>query len=320
MLKYLKRPPVAILLTSAILVAGAGFWALADRSDPAPQQPDNGDAGAQSPPSLVEEARLSANAAKPGVKSAGNEAQEPEPETSGKWSQLRDGDFWNLISEHWPRAKAGTPESQLIVHEIMSFCVKYRRRFEGKHLDEVQAEFSRFNDPDLFVLNATVWDRCGKVYELWDQFNGWKEMREAAAYGGQPVAMVWKGGALVSDPETFDEGIRWLESALSSGDPAAVVMMTSVYTQAQVDENLAAAWALAACKLGFDCFFAAQACGEYFIECGIQEHVQDVIVRELGDAGYYAVNQQAERIYDSISSGNVEDLDIADDLGKSSSN
>ena len=216
--------------------------------------------------------------------------------------------------EHWPKAMAGAPESQLIVHEIMSYCVKYRQRFAGRHLDEVQARFSRFNDPDLFILNATVWDRCARIYESWDQFDGWKGMREAAAQGGQPVAMVWKGGRLLSTPETFDEGIHWIESALASGDPSAVVMMTNIYAQAHADDQLGATWALAACKLGFDCYFAAQSCGEFFTACGIREHARDVIIRQLGDPGYYAANEQAERIRDAIASGNIESLDIAADL------
>lgn len=312
-----KRLAVVFLLIIACAAAGLGFWHSEENSDeahPLHQSMEDRDNNRQAL-SLLANGAQKRDPANPDARMAGNRSpelmQEPSP-----FELLRDGDFSDLISEHWPMAKKGAADSQLIVHAIMSYCVKYRKRFEGKHLAEVQGEFASFNDPDLFVLNAQVWGRCEKIYESWDRFHGWKGMLEAAANNRQPVAMVWKGGTLISNPETFDDGIHWLESALASGDPSAVVMMGNVYSLAHVDRSLEAAWALAACKLGFDCVFPAAACGEYFTACGIVEPVRDVIVRELGDAGYYMAQQHAERIYEAIASGNIESLNIATDLRK----
>jgi hypothetical protein len=51
----------------------------------------------------------------PASKNSQNLVQEASP-----WDQLRNGDFWKLMSEHWPNAKKGAADSQLIVHSIMS--------------------------------------------------------------------------------------------------------------------------------------------------------------------------------------------------------
>jgi hypothetical protein len=310
----MKRLP---FLLAFLLAVGLGYLVLGQMSgysDPrAPPEPGN--TAEQAPGLGANGSDVSWNNEKPTTPLAPDRLPIGGRKAS-VWDQLRDGDFWNLMSEHWPRANDGVPDSQLIVHSIMSSCVKYRKRFEGKHLAEVQAEFSSFDDPNLFILNAQVWDRCGKLYESWARFDGWKGMREAAAYNGQPVAMVWKGGTLVSNPETFREGIRWLESAIASGDGSAVAMMSEVYSRAYVDRNLEAAWVLAACKLGVNCSLPAESCGEFFTACGIQEPIRDAIVRELGDGGYYIADQQSARIYEAIASGNVESLNIAADLRK----
>lgn len=222
------------------------------------------------------------------------------------------------MSIHWPRARSGDADSQLIVYSVMSSCRVYRRRFEGKTIVEVRAEFSRSRDPALVLLNENVWEECGQIYASWDRFDGWQEMLDAAADNGQPLAMIRKGEALISDADTFDEGVSLLNSAIQDEELLALAFMTDVYIGAGIDKNVAYGWLLAACELGLDCspdgIFMSSMCNPFSEACSPHESVTGMSLRELGDGGLYVANQEAERIYRAIASGRLEDLDLAAEL------
>jgi hypothetical protein len=227
------------------------------------------------------------------------------------WMLLRDGDSWELLAEHWPKANKGAADSQYIVHTIMNMCALYRERFKGKHLADVQAAFAHVDDQQLFLLNERIWDRCGKIYSSWDQYPGWQAMLESAANNGQPIAMVSVGGSLTSNPETFEEGIRMIESALLTKNASAVASMSAIYARNYAERTSTEAWVLAACKMGLDCSVPIKGC-EY-VACG-RESVQETLILELGDGGFYIAQQKAEEIYAAIESGRIQDLDIVSDL------
>lgn len=315
------HPTALVVLSIAALALGSFFWfsgAISERSIPARNatewreieletRPLPVDTSAESDQALLREATRD-----PLVR-----AQSPVRDLP-VWKLLRDGNAWQLMSEHWPKAKRGVADSQYIVHSTMQSCVGYHKRFEGKHLSEVQAEFSSHDDPKLFRLNAKIWKRCGRIYELWDRFEGWRAMLGAAASNGQPVAMVLKGGDLASDAETFEKGVRLIKTALLTRDAFAVASMSGVltrsniYGRSDVDRTTRDAWVLAACKLGLDCSVPVEGCE--IVPCGIRESAREVLTRELGDGDYYIVNQKAERIYEAIASGDIDSLDIAADL------
>lgn len=234
------------------------------------------------------------------------------------WDQLQSDSYWNLIAEHWAKAGEGNADSMLIVHTIMYTCRIYRKRFNGKHLAEVQESFSANNDPELYALNEAIWQHCGPIYENWDQYNGWREMLEGAANNGQPYAMVMRGQALLSDAATFHEAVALLNSALYSADVGAIAQMTNIYRSAGVDADLSYGWLVAACELGLDCSpegaFMANTCGPFSKTCGIHESVQDFLIREIGGHGYEMAEQRAAVIVNAIVTERVDDLKIELDL------
>jgi hypothetical protein len=227
------------------------------------------------------------------------------------WKLVRDGNSWELMTEHWPKANEGAADSQYIVHTIMNACALYRERFEGKHLTEVQAEYAHLDDQELFLLNERIWERCGKIYSSWNLFPDWQAMLDSAANNKQPIAMVQVGGSLASRPETFEEGIRMIESALLTKNASAVASMSAVYARNYAERTSTEAWVLAACKMGLDCSVPVKGC-EY-VPCG-RVSVQETLILELGDGGFYIAQQRAEQIYEAIESGKIEDLDIVSDL------
>ena len=246
------------------------------------------------------------------LNSAPAEDVESQPDADPPvWLLARDGDPWELMKEHWPKAQQGDGDSQLIVYTMMERCVIYRRRFKDKHLGEVQAEFSAHNDPELFMLNAEIWERCEEIYESWDTFDGWREMLILAARNGQPIAMVQIGGNITSNPETFDEGVRMIESALQTQNTGAVAAMAGVYAQRFMDRSAIDSWLLAACRMGFPCMVSIEGCER--TQCG-EESLEEFMLNDLGDAEFFVTSQRADEIYEAIASGNVQDLNIAGDL------
>ena len=227
------------------------------------------------------------------------------------WTLVRDGDAGELMARHWPKAKQGDGDSQLIVYTLMERCALYRKRFKGKQLDEVQADFSAHNDPELFMLNAEIWQRCGEIYESWDSFGGWRDMLKLAAENSQPIAMVQIGGDLVSNPKTHDDGVLMIETALQSQNPGAVAAMAGLYARRYDDRVTYESWLLAACRMGFDCALDIEGCER--TACG-RESFEEALLNELGDVGFYATKQRADEIYAAVASGNVQDLSISSDL------
>lgn len=243
---------------------------------------------------------------------------QPKP---SMWDQLVSVPAWELIAEHWPKAIEGNADSLLIVHDIMSTCAVYRKRFDGKDIVEVQAEFAANNDPALYDLNEAVWQKCGPVYDNWDQYNGWKTMFEEAANFGQPYAMVRMGHSLLSNADTLTEGVALIESALLTEDFGAVAEMKTIYYRAGIDSNVSYGWLVAACELGLDCSangaYMAGTCGRFSETCGIHESVRDYLIRELGDYGYEIAKQRGAKIANAIVTGRIDDLEIESDLDKS---
>jgi hypothetical protein len=240
---------------------------------------------------------------------------EPNPEirrTPLVGDLLVTADHSDLLSEHWPSAKRGISDSQFIAYSIMSRCAKYRRRFNGKQLAEVQAEFAKYDDPDVFLLNTQVWERCAEIYTAWDEYEGWREMLDRAASNGQPIAQVIKGGRLLSNSDTFEEGIRMIENGLRSGDPYAVGAMSAVLGWSFADPTMSASWFLAACKLGARCEIPVTGC-EYG-RCKFTQTGEEALRQELGDTGYYIADRQSEKIIEAITSQRVDRLDVASDF------
>lgn len=252
-----------------------------------------------------------------------------EPETFGLdtgapaahplWiNELRSAPLGDVMRRNWPSAKSGDADSMVIVHAIMSNCLPYRRRFDGKDLATVQARFAGNNDPELFALNESIWRNCADIYESWDKYDGWRAMIDEAARRGQPYAMIEIGSSRLENPDTFDEGLAFITTALKSGDPVAVSSMADIFDSANAEPGVSIGWLLAACELGLDCSaegaFMANTCGPFSQTCGVNESVRDFIVRQHGDYGYWLAERKAKDIVEAVKAGRTEDLNIKSDL------
>jgi hypothetical protein len=222
------------------------------------------------------------------------------------------------MRRNWPRAKNGDADSMVVVHAIMSNCLPYRKRFDGKDLAEVQARFAGNNDPELFALNESIWQNCAAIYESWDKYDGWRAMIDEAARRGQPYAMIEIGFSRLENPKTFEEGLALITTALQSGDAVAVSSMADIFDSAGAEPGVSIGWLLAACDLGLDCSaegtFMANTCGPFSQTCGVNETVRDLIVRQHGDYGYWLAERKAEDIVEAIKAGKIGDLNIERDL------
>ena len=235
------------------------------------------------------------------------------PETT-IWEQFGSVEWWRMLDEHWAKALEGDANSLLASYKILSTCRPYRRRFEGKDISEVHAEFAHANDPALFELNEKFWKHCGPIYQNWEAFDGWQAMHGLAAEKGQPVAMVEQAAALVRDRETVASGVDMIVAALNEPDAYAVATMTDVLDLAGFEDSAAYAWLLASCELGLDCSpggnFMQASCGPYSQTCGIDESVDDYALRVLGDHGYQLAREEAKQVANAIASGKIAELDL----------
>lgn len=243
---------------------------------------------------------------------------EPATGTATIWDELASGPLWKTLEKHWPRAMAGDADSMYASYTIISSCLPYRRRFEGKDIAEVHAEFATNNDPELIELNEQLWRHCKPIYSQWQTYSGWRSLLGRAAELGQPLAMTQAAARLVRAPETLQAGVDLIYSALSNPDPVTLLGVADVYTTAGYFEESKYAWLLAACNLGLDCSpegpFMKSTCGPFSQTCGVHESVSDYALRTLGDYGYQLAVRRANEITSILQSGRVADLDLEGDL------
>jgi hypothetical protein len=220
------------------------------------------------------------------------------------------GDQYQYVLQAIDDARNGDASSKYHVWRVLAVCKRRARQFQGSSALEAKHALPA-PYPHALQEVDDYYDLCGRFY-----VNGFREFPEVSAFrmeaanSGFPPAVVDVAiGDLITSHASVDDAASRIIGAINAGDPEALIVARQLQLVNVIDYNTSLAFALAACRFGYDCERNGPLMRELCWStpsCSADDSLVSLVKRDLGESALRERLREAEEIRAEIVGGGID--------------